>query len=118
MRTKVDHRRRRHHRVRKKLLGTADRPRLAVFRSNRHVYAQLIDDLAGATLVAASTLDAGLRSEVAGVTKDSAARVGRLIAERARQKGVSKVVFDRGGFLFHGRIKALADAAREQGLEF
>ena len=110
-------RRARHHRVRKKLAGTADRPRLAVFRSNRHMVAQVIDDSAGRTLAAASTVEADLRSGATG-NKDAAAAVGRLVAERAKAAGVSKVVFDRGGFLYHGRVAAVADAARGAGLEF
>jgi large subunit ribosomal protein L18 len=107
---------RRHARVRKKVKGEADRPRLAVFRSNRHIVAQVIDDRAGRTLAAASSLEADLR-EGSG-NKDSAAKVGRLVAERARAAGVTRVVFDRGGYLYHGRVAALADAAREAGLEF
>lgn len=104
----------RHRRVRVKLSGTAQRPRLSVYRSLHHVYAQLIDDASGRTLVAASTLRQG------GGTKDvtAAAAVGRSIAEKAREAGLSTAVFDRGGFLYHGRVKALADAAREAGLEF
>ena len=94
----------------------ADRPRLAVFRSNKHIVAQVIDDRAGRTLAAASSLEADLRS--GSGNKDSAAKVGKLVAERAKAAGVSKVVFDRGGFLYHGRVAALADAAREAGLEF
>jgi large subunit ribosomal protein L18 len=95
------------------------RPRLTVFRSSRHIYAQIIDDTAGRTLAAASTLDAGVKSDVkTGADKDAAAAVGKLIAERAKQAGVDKVIFDRGGYIFHGRVKALADAAREGGLDF
>jgi large subunit ribosomal protein L18 len=107
-------RRRRHRRVRAKLKGTAQRPRLAVYRSLHHVYAQIIDDESGRTLAAASTLQ--LRSGAKNV--EAAAAVGRAIAERAKTVGVTRVVFDRGGFLYHGRVKALADAAREAGLEF
>ena len=110
-------RQRRHRRVRKKVRGTADRPRLAVFRSNRHMVAQVIDDRAGRTLAAASTLEAGVRSSGATGNTDAAATVGRLVAERARAAGVERVVFDRGGFLYHGRVAAVADAAREAGLE-
>ena len=110
-------RRRRHARVRRKLAGTTERPRLAVFRSNRHIVAQVIDDSTGRTLAAASTLEADLRTGPTG-NKTSSASVGRLVAERARAAGVSRVVFDRGGFLYHGRVAALADAAREAGLEF
>lgn len=103
----------RHRRVRKHISGTTERPRLAVFRSNRHLYAQVIDDVEGRTLAAASTLDAEIRGGNAG-----SAAVGKLVAERAKSAGISRVVFDRGGFLFHGHVKSLADAAREQGLEF
>jgi large subunit ribosomal protein L18 len=107
---------RRHRRVRKKVAGTSDRPRLAVFRSNRHIVAQIIDDSAGRTLAAASTIEAALKSQGTGKA-GAAAEVGRLVAERAKQKGVSKVVFDRGGSRYHGRVAALAEAAREAGLE-
>jgi len=112
---------RRHHRVRKKVMGTAERPRLAVFRSNKHIVAQVIDDRSGRTLAAASTLDAGVRGNGStGSTgnKAAAATVGKLVGERAKAAGVTRVVFDRGGFLYHGRVAALADAAREAGLEF
>ena len=109
-------RRRRHARVRRKVAGTAERPRLAVFRSNRHIQAQVIDDGSGRTLAAASTLESGLRAGATG-NKDAAAAVGRLVAERARAAGVTKVVFDRGGFIYHGRVAAVADAARQAGLE-
>ena len=115
---RLEARRRRHHRVRKKITGTPERPRLAVFRSNRHLVLQVIDDVAGRTLVAASTVEPSVRSAGSTGSVDAAARVGRLIGERATAAGVTKVVFDRGGFLFHGRIKAAADAAREAGLEF
>jgi large subunit ribosomal protein L18 len=109
---------RRRRRVRTSLRGrAAGKPRLSVHRSGRHIYAQVIDDKAGKTLAAASTLDKDLKGK-AGATKDGAAQVGKAIAERAKQAGVSAVVFDRGGFIFHGRVKALADAAREGGLEF
>jgi large subunit ribosomal protein L18 len=108
---------RRHHRVRKNVRGTADRPRLAVFRSNKHVTAQVIDDIAGKTLAAASSTEAELRAGTTG-NRDSASRVGALLAERAKSAGVTKVVFDRGGFQYHGRVAAVADAARENGLEF
>ncbi len=110
-------RRRRHQRVRHKVSGTADRPRLAVFRSSRHIVAQVIDDAAGRTIVAASTMEAGLRGKPTGNVA-AAAEVGRLVAERARQAGVGKVVFDRGGSRYHGRVAALAEAARQAGLEF
>ena len=108
---------RRHRRVRKKIQGNAERPRLAVYRSNRHIIAQVIDDTAGHTIVSASTTESGLRSgptgNVAGATV-----VGKLIAERAKEKNITAVVFDRGGFHYHGRVAALADSAREAGLEF
>jgi large subunit ribosomal protein L18 len=119
MSTKKKHagRVRRHYRLRKKIRGEATRPRLAVFRSNKHIVAQVIDDRAGTTLAAASTHEADLRSGTTG-NKDAAAKVGKLVAERAKAAGVSKVVFDRGGYLYHGRIAAVADAAREAGLEF
>lgn len=109
---------RRHRRVRKSVQGTSQRPRLAVFRSNRHITAQVIDDVAGRTLAAASTVEGDLRS--AGTTSniDAATKVGSLIAERASAAGVTRVVFDRGGNKYHGRVAAVADAAREGGLEF
>ncbi|WP_168123581.1 50S ribosomal protein L18 [Paenibacillus sp. HB172176] len=109
----------RHLRVRKKINGTAARPRLAVFRSSKHMYAQLIDDVAGVTLASASTQDKDLAASIGnGGNVEAAAKVGALIAERAKAKGVTEVVFDRGGYLYHGRIQALATAAREAGLEF
>ena len=108
---------RRHTRVRKKVRGEANRPRLAVFRSNKHIVAQVIDDRAGTTLAAASTHEADLRSGATG-NKDAATKVGKLVAERAKAAGITKVVFDRGGFLYHGRIAAVAAAARDAGLEF
>jgi large subunit ribosomal protein L18 len=114
---KRDLRIRRHARVRKTVRGSVERPRLAVFRSNRHISAQVIDDREGRTLAAASTHEAGLRGGSTS-NKDAAAEVGRLLAERAQAAGVSKVVFDRGGFLYHGRVAAVADAARSAGLEF
>jgi large subunit ribosomal protein L18 len=110
--------RRRHARIRRRVTGTSERPRLAVFRSNQHIYAQIIDDSRHHTLVAASTLEPDLRAEKAGLTKESSAQVGRLLAERALAQGISEVVFDRGGNLYHGRVAALADAAREAGLVF
>ncbi len=110
------HRINRHRRVRKRVSGSPERPRLAVFRSNRHLYAQLIDDLAGTTIASASTLDPQLKG--AGNTTATAASVGRLLAQRAKDKGIGAAVFDRGGFLYHGKVKALADGAREGGLEF
>lgn len=112
-------RKRRHRRVRNRISGTVERPRLNVFRSLDHIYAQVIDDVAGITLVSASTVDKGLREEVSGKSKkEQAATVGKAIAERAKVAGISTVLFDRGGYLYHGRIKALADGAREGGLEF
>lgn len=109
---------RRRRRVRTTLRGrAAGKPRLSVHRSGRHIYAQVIDDAAGKTLASASTLDKDLKGK-AGATREGAAVVGKTVAERAKKAGVSAVVFDRGGFLFHGRVKALADAAREGGLEF
>ena len=109
---------RRRRRVRTSLRErAAGKPRLSVHRSGRHIYAQVIDDTAGKTLAAASSLDKDLKVKT-GATRDSAAAVGKALAERARKAGISRVVFDRGGFLFHGRVKALADAAREGGLEF
>ncbi len=110
---------RRHRRVRKKVNGTPERPRLCVFRSNSHIYAQVIDDVAQHTLVAASTLDSSIKTNsVSGATRELSAQVGKLVAERALAKGVSKVVFDRGGNIYHGRIQALAEAARTAGLDF
>ncbi|AFZ48131.1 50S ribosomal protein L18 [Cyanobacterium stanieri LEGE 03274] len=110
---------RRHLRIRKKVTGTAERPRLAVFRSNLHIYAQLIDDVAQHTLASASTLDKELRDKLGSSSNcDASAEVGKLVAQRALSKGIEKVVFDRGGNLYHGRVKALADAARETGLNF
>jgi large subunit ribosomal protein L18 len=108
---------RRHLRVRKKVSGTATRPRMVVTRSARHIYVQIVDDSASRTLVSASTLDEGIR-EATGDKKSRAAQVGKLVAERAGSAGIAKVVFDRGGNRYHGRIAALADAAREAGLEF
>ena len=116
-RTKYVLRGRRHHRVRKKVAGTTARPRLAVFRSNKHIVAQVIDDATGRTLAAASTVEKDLRSGATG-NKSAAASVGKLVGERAKAAGVTTVVFDRGGFRYHGRVAALADAAREAGLEF
>jgi large subunit ribosomal protein L18 len=114
---KQDARQRRHRRVRKHVRGTPERPRLAVHRSNKHITAQVIDDVAGRTLAAASTVEADLRSGSGSNTR-AAAEIGRRVAERARAAGVTRVVFDRGGFLYHGRIAAVAEAAREGGLEF
>lgn len=110
---------RRHYRLRRNLSGTNERPRLAVFRSNNHIYAQVIDDVAQHTLVAASTLDPDLKPDLSSTaTCEASAAVGKLVAQRAIAKGIEQVVFDRGGNLYHGRVKALADAAREAGLNF
>lgn len=112
-------RERRHIRVRKNLAGTAERPRLNVYRSTAEIYAQVIDDVAGNTLVSASSIDSELRARMAGLKKSEQARlVGEAIAERALAKGIKTVVFDRGGFRYQGRVKELADAARKGGLEF
>jgi large subunit ribosomal protein L18 len=112
-------RQRRHIRLRKKLKGTTARPRLAVYRSNHYLYAQIIDDATGQTLVSANSLEKDLRAKYKGNTnKAVAAEVGKLIGERAKAKGITAVVFDRGGFIYHGKVKSLADAARECGLEF
>lgn len=110
-------RKRRHARVRRKVAGTPERPRLAVFRSNRHIVAQVIDDVSGHTIAAASTVESSLRSSATGNVA-AASEVGRLVATRAKEKGVSTVVFDRGASRYHGRVAALAEAAREAGLEF
>ncbi|MGI5824980.1 MAG: 50S ribosomal protein L18 [Bacillota bacterium] len=106
-----------HYRIRKNINGTAECPRLAVFRSAKHMYAQIIDDAQGVTLAAASTLDASMK-DVYGGNCEAAKNVGKLLAERAMEKGIKEVVFDRGGLLYHGRVAALADGAREGGLEF
>jgi len=112
-------RKKRHYRLRRYLSGTAERPRLAVFRSSKHIYAQVIDDVQKNTLVSASTLDKAIAGDLKSTSNVEAAKVvGAALAERAKGKGIETVIFDRGGFLFHGRIKALADAAREGGLEF
>ena len=115
---KAELRKRRHVRVRKKVVGTPTRPRLAVFRSNAHITAQVIDDTTGRTVAAAATVEVDVKSAGGTGNKTAAAMVGRLVAERAKAAGVAQVVFDRGGFLYHGRVAALADAAREAGLEF
>jgi large subunit ribosomal protein L18 len=108
-----------HTRIRKNLSGTGERPRLAVFRSNKHIYAQLIDDIAGVTLASAGSTEADTKKSVSNGSNVAAAKeVGRLIAERAKEKGVDAVLFDRGGYIFHGRVKALAESAREAGLRF
>ena len=110
---------RRHARVRRRMTGTSERPRLSIFRSLHHVYAQVIDDASGRTLVAASTREKGVNEGLDSRSSAAAAeKVGKAIAERAKEKGISKVVFDRGGYKYHGRVKALADAARGAGLEF
>ncbi len=114
--TKAKSRRRIHNRIRKKIQGTATRPRLAVFRSNKAIYCQLIDDLNGVTLAAASSLEKDIAA--AGNKTEQSKAVGKSIGERAKSKGIETVVFDRGGYLYHGRIKALADGAREGGLNF
>ncbi len=112
-------RERRHRRVRAKVAGSAARPRLNVFRSNKHIFAQIIDDSKGHTLVAASTLDGDVRMQAAQLKKkDEAKAVGKLLAQRAIEKGLKQVIFDRGGNLYHGRVKSLAEGAREGGLEF
>lgn len=111
---------RRHIRLRKKLSGTAERPRLSVYKSLHHIYAQIIDDVQGRTLLSASTVDPEIRSQVNGYggNIESAKVVGKILAQKAKEKGITKVVFDRGGYKFHGRVAALAEAARENGLEF
>ena len=114
--SRTDARRHRHFRVRKKVHGTAARPRLAVFRSNRYIYAQIIDDDQGVTVAAASSREGNLAKKTLNV--DTATKVGELIGSRAKDAGIEEVVFDRGGFAYHGRIKALADGARKAGLEF
>lgn len=109
----------RHFRVRKKVSGVPEKPRLNVYKSVKHMYAQIIDDYSGRTLIAASTMDKELKGKIgAGGNSEAAKTVGALVARRAAEKGIKKVVFDRGGYLYHGRVKALADAAREGGLEF
>ena len=115
----INPREQRHLRVRKKVVGTPERPRLNVFRSANHIYAQIVDDTNDRTLVSASSLDEAFKAEVSyGGNKEAAKVVGRLVAEKAKQAGISTVVFDRGGFIYHGRIKELAEAARQAGLEF
>ena len=112
-------RKRRHFRIRRRLTGTVERPRLNVFRSGQHIYAQVIDDVAGRTIVSASTVEKNVRDQLDhGNTVEAAQLIGKLVAERAMEKGIRTVVFDRGGYLYHGRIQALADAAREVGLDF
>ena len=108
-----------HNRIRNRFSGTAQRPRLSVFRSNNHIYAQVIDDAAGKTLVSASTAEKDAKAELKNTNDvEAASYVGKLVAKRAKDAGIEQVVFDRGGYIYHGRVKALADAAREAGLEF
>ena len=117
--SKVEVRRNKHRRIRNRFSGTAERPRLAVFRSNNHMYAQIIDDTVGNTLVSASTLQKDVKAELTKTNNvEAAAHLGTVIAKKALEKGITTVVFDRGGFIYQGKIKALADAAREAGLEF
>lgn len=116
-RSRQDIRRAVHLRIRKKVKGSEDRPRLAIFRSLNHIYAQIIDDSKGVTLCAASTTEKSAK-DVKGGNNEAAKSVGKLIAERAKEKGISQVVFDRGGYIYHGRVKSLAEAAREAGLQF
>lgn len=112
-------RKKKHMRIRNKISGTPERPRLNVYKSNKNIYAQVIDDSVGNTLVSATSLDPAIKGDVDhGGNVDAAVKVGKLIAQRAVEKGIKKVVFDRGGYIYHGRIKALADAARSEGLEF
>ncbi|UOE94266.1 50S ribosomal protein L18 [Alkalihalobacillus sp. LMS39] len=110
-------RKKRHAHVRRTITGTAERPRLNVFRSSKHIYAQLIDDVAGVTVASASSLDKELNLENGG-NKEAAQKVGELVAKRAKEKGFETIVFDRGGYIYHGRVQVLADAAREAGLQF
>jgi large subunit ribosomal protein L18 len=117
LRTKQEQRRRRHRRVRKNVMGTAATPRIAVFRSNKHIYVQAIDDIAARTIASASTMEAAQRSG-ATATVAAARSVGALVGERLKAAGVTKAVFDRGGFQYHGRVAAVADGAREAGIEF
>ncbi len=117
--SRTEVREKKHRRMRNHLAGTADRPRLAVFRSNNHMYAQIIDDTVGNTLVSASTLDKEMRAELEKTNNmEAASQLGTVIAKRALDKGITTVVFDRGGFIYQGKVKALAEAAREAGLEF
>jgi large subunit ribosomal protein L18 len=117
--TKEEGRVRRKMSIRKKLSGTPERPRLSVFRSSKHIYAQVIDDVAHQTLATASTMDEALKGELTGLKKsDKAKKIGSAIAQRCKAKGIELVVFDRNGFIYHGRVQALADAAREAGLKF
>ena len=122
IKTKDDRRQRIKYRIRKKMRGTSDRPRLSVFRSVSHIYVQVIDDMAGATVAAASSVDPGVKAKMEGDTRPGnrkgAELVGRTIAERLKEKGITRVIFDRNGFLYHGRVRAVADASRAAGLEF
>jgi large subunit ribosomal protein L18 len=116
---RTESRRRIRLRIRRRLKGSVERPRLAVFKSGRHIYAQVIDDATGATIAHASSLDAALKGDKKpAANRETATRVGTLVAERAKSKGVARVVFDRGGYIYHGKVKALAEAARQGGLEF
>ncbi|NLJ58766.1 MAG: 50S ribosomal protein L18 [Tissierellia bacterium] len=109
----------RHYSIRNKIAGTPERPRLNIFKSSKHIYAQVIDDVTGTTLACASTVDKELKEKLAGMTKSEAAKlVGKTVGERAKNKGIDTVVFDRGGYLYHGRVQLLAEGARESGLEF
>jgi large subunit ribosomal protein L18 len=116
--SKNDTRQRVHERIRRKLLGSSERPRLNIYRSLNHIYVQVIDDMEGRTIVSASTAEGSKGERRTGGNVAAAKEVGKLVAQRAKEKGITKVVFDRGGYLYHGRIKALADAAREAGLQF
>ena len=117
--TQQEKRERRKHSIRKKVSGTAERPRLSVFRSSKHIYAQVVNDVAHQTIATASTLDEQIIPQLAGLKKsDKAKKIGAAIAERLKAKGIDKVVFDRNGYIYHGRVMALADAAREAGLKF
>ncbi len=116
---RTESRRRIRSRIRRRVKGSGDRPRLAVFKSGRHIYAQVIDDSTGATIAHASSLDPAVKGEKKpAANRETAARVGVLVAERAKSKGIARVVFDRGGYIYHGKVKALAEAARQGGLEF
>ena len=118
-RQRVDGRARRRRRIRKKISGSDQRPRLSVFRSNRHIYGQIVDDLNGVTIAAASSLDTDMQENLEGKDKmDRAKEIGRVLGARAKEKGVERVVFDRNGYLYHGRVAAVADGAREAGLNF
>jgi large subunit ribosomal protein L18 len=116
--SKNETRRRVHDRIRKKVLGTSERPRLNVYRSLNHIYVQVIDDLKGVTLVSANSAEGKRENRTRGGNLAAAKNVGKMVADRAKAKGITKVVFDRGGYIYHGRVKALADAAREAGLQF